>query len=112
MKQTVKIMLVSALAAAAVVKAVPALAEPGSGDVNVTIVRTADLDLTSKAGQRALERRLAVAAAQVCGSASDADLSGRNQERTCVRAVLTDARARSADLVAERNSGGIEVAAR
>ena len=113
MKQAIKIILASALATAAVIKAVPALAEEPRADVNVTIVHTADLNLASKAGQRALERRLSVAATEVCGSASSADLSGQNEARSCVRAVLAQARARSAELLARRSTReGVAIAAR
>ncbi len=49
MRQTLKIIAVSALATAAVIKAVPAFAEPAQ---NVSIVRTADLDLSSADGSR------------------------------------------------------------
>jgi UrcA family protein len=109
MKNTLKIMAISALATAAVIKAVPALAEPAPAQ-NVSIVRTADLDLTTKAGRQALDHRLVVAAYEVCGTASDADLVGKNQARACRGEVLGVARARSEQLAA--GDAPIQIAAR
>lgn len=61
--------------------ATPALAEP---TVTVsTTVQTADLDLSSSAGQRALDHRLSLAAKEVCGVASDVDIAGKNDVRRC-----------------------------
>lgn len=81
MKSTLKIILASFLVTAAAIKAAPALAE----DVQAvsTIVRTADLDLNSAAGQRALDHRLAIAVVEVCGAPSDVDLAGQNRARAC-----------------------------
>ena len=104
MKQTLKIILVSALATAALIKGVPALAESIPAAVNVSIVRTADLDLASKAGQRTLEQRVAIAAHAVCDTASAADLKARNSERDCRSNVIASARSKARAL-AERNSG-------
>lgn len=59
-----KIIIAAALAAAV---ATPALAtQPGYERAQVT-VQTADLDLSSAAGQRQLDRRIAVAVTRVCG---------------------------------------------
>jgi UrcA family protein len=109
MKNTLKIMAISALATAAVIKAVPALAEPVPAQ-NVSIVRTADLDLTTKAGRQALDHRLVVAAYEVCGTASDADLVGQNKARECRSEVLGAARARGEQLAA--GGSPIQIAAR
>jgi UrcA family protein len=92
MKETLKIIAVSALATAAIIKVVPALAEPAPAQ-NVSIVRTADLDLTSRAGRDILEHRLVIAAYQVCDGASDADLAGKNGESQCRHDVLAKAHA-------------------
>jgi UrcA family protein len=109
MKQTLKIMAISALATAAVIKAGPVLAETVPAQT-VSVVQTADLDLTTKAGRQALDHRLVVAAYDVCGTASDADLVGTNQARECRAEVLTSARARSDQLAAR--SEPIRIAAR
>jgi UrcA family protein len=112
MKQTLKIIAISALATAALIKGVPALAEAGSAQ-NVSIVQTGDLDLSTSAGRSALDHRLVIAAREVCGTASDVDLAGKNQVRGCRSDVLAQARARSAAVVASRASeGSILVAAR
>ncbi len=97
MKQTFKIIAFSALAAAAVIKAVPALAE-ALPPQNVSIVHTNDLDLSSKAGRGALDHRLVTAAFEVCGTASDVDLTGQNKVRACRVDVLAKARAESRQL--------------
>jgi UrcA family protein len=97
MKQTLKIIFVSALATGALIKAVPALAEPVPAQ-NVSIVRTADLDLTGKAGREQLEHRLVIAAYDVCGGASDVDLAGKNEVRACRADVLKKVHATSEQL--------------
>jgi UrcA family protein len=110
MKQTLKIVAVSALATAAVIKAVPALAEPAPAQ-NVSIVRTADLDLSGAAGRAALDHRLVVAVYEVCGTPSDVDLVGKNQARACRSDVLARARATGQQL-AGRHSPILIAAAR
>ena len=106
MKQTLKIILVSALATAALIKGVTALAESIPAAVNFSIVRTADLD----PGQRTLEQRVASAAHAVCDTASAADLKARNSERDCRSNVIASARSKARAL-AERNSGNSLVVA-
>jgi UrcA family protein len=108
MRETLKIIAVSAIATAAVIKAVPAFSEPAPAQ-NVSIVHTKDLDLSSKAGRGTLDRRLVTAAFEVCGTASDADLSGKNQVRGCRADVLAKARAESEQLASR--AGTIVVAA-
>ena len=97
MKQTLKIMAISALATVAVIKAAPLLAEPVTGQ-NVTIVSTAGIDLSSAAGRSELDHRLINAAYEVCGTASDADLVGKNRASECRKDVLSEARAATARL--------------
>ena len=95
----IRIIIASALITTAAIKAAPALAEPvAATDSNVSIVRTADLDLSTDAGRRALDRRLIVAAWEVCGTASDVDLAGKNKARACRASVLADARAKGEQL--------------
>ena len=93
MNNAFKIVLASALITAAAIKAVPALAAPAEPAPAVSIVHTADLDLASEAGRRQLELRLVRAAREVCGTASDADLAGKNDVRECRAIVLAKARA-------------------
>ena len=98
--KAIHIVIASAIVTAAALKAVPALAEPAPGEVAVSYVQTADLDLSSDAGKRQLERRLVTAARDVCGTASDADLEGANAVRKCVDNVLAKARDEGRNLAA------------
>lgn len=107
MKTTLSIIAASALAASL---APAASAEIGS-PVNVSIVRTADLDLTSGAGQRSLDQRLITAAHEVCDTASAVDLKARNAQRDCREEVLAEARARARLIAAGDASGTIALAA-
>src|SRR5690242_21192349 len=109
MKQTLKIIAISAAVTAVALKAVPALAEPAQAQ-NIAIVQTADLDLTTQAGRETLDHRLVVAAYEVCGSPSDADLVGKKQDVKCRSEVLASARAQGGQLAAR--SAPIRVAAR
>lgn len=93
-----KIILSSALITGIVLKGGPALAETAQAPVNVSIVQTADLDLNSEVGQRQLEHRITRAAYDVCGTASDADLKGKNDVRACRADVLAKARVPSTEL--------------
>ena len=107
MKKPFLIILGSALATGAVIKAAPALAEPTQ---TVSVVRTADLDLSTDAGRKALDHRLVNAAFEVCGTASDVDLAGQNSVRQCRSDVLAKARESGAQL-ASRDKGVILMAA-
>jgi UrcA family protein len=109
MKTPILIAIGSFLAAAAVIKATPALAEATQAQ-NVSVVRTADLNLSTDIGQRTLHQRLVIAAHEVCGEASDVDLAGQNAVRQCRKDVLANARAKSEQL-ASRADAPILVAA-
>ena len=106
-KKGILIAIGSALATAAVIKAVPALAEPAQ---SVAIVHTADLDLSSDAGRAELDRRLVRAAYDVCGTASDADLAAEIAVRQCRTDVLAKARTQTQRL-ASKAGDAIEIAA-
>lgn len=89
--------------------AAPAIAEP----VTVTsTVQTADLNLSSKAGQQALDRRLLRAVNEVCGEASSADLSGKNDVRRCRVQTLAGLEEERSQRIAQASGQPIEVAAR
>lgn len=75
----IKLIHASLLLAALV--ATPVIAEPAP--TSRVIVRVADLDLASAVGQRLLDRRLALAVTEVCGTASESDLAGSNDVRRC-----------------------------
>ena len=111
--KAIHIVIASAIITATAIKAAPALAQTTSaqGEVAISYVQTADLDLRSDAGRRQLDRRLALAARDVCGTASDADLEGKNAVRNCVDDVLAKARGESAQLIASANRGLIAVTA-
>jgi UrcA family protein len=112
MKNAFTIALASALITTAIIKAAPALAETPAAHTNISLVRTADLDLRSHAGRHQLDVRLARAAREVCGMASDADLNGKNEVRQCRADVLAQARAnRDSVLAASQNKGFIAVTA-
>ena len=110
MKQAIYIALASALITTAAIKAAPAIAQEPANGINVSVVRTADLDLGSADGQRKLEQRLAQAAREVCGSASDFDIEGKNAVRECRDETIAKAKAQRDSLVAAR-SGVIAVTA-
>lgn len=103
MKETLRIIAASAFITGFLIKAVPAFADPASAR-NISVVRTADLNLSSAVGQRELDRRLVLAAREVCGNASDLDLIGKNDVRECRNNVLAQARAKSGELVAGRTA--------
>ena len=108
------IALASALITAGALRAAPALAEPASGEVQtyVSYVKTADLDLASQSGQRTLDRRVAQAAREVCGIASDSDLVGQNKARECREDAISKANGeREALLAAAKRGAAVAVIA-
>ena len=111
--KAIHIVIASALITSTAIKAAPALAQPASaqGEIAISYVQTADLDLQSASGRRQLDRRLAVAARDVCGTASDADLEGKNAVRHCVDEVLAKARGEGEQLIAGANRSVIAVTA-
>lgn len=103
MKRALYIALASALVTTSAIKAAPALAQsPAAAETNISLVRTADLDLGSQAGRRQLDRRLGQAAREVCGTASDADVEGKNAVRKCRDETLAKARSQRESMVAAR----------
>ena len=89
--------------------ATPALAEP----ITVTsAVQTADLDLSTASGQRALDLRLTQAVKQVCGTASDVDIAGKNEVRRCRVETLARLADERDQRIARASGEPIEVAAR
>ena len=88
----------------------PALAEAPL--VATSIVETADLDLSSQSGQRALDRRLNQAVKEVCGTASDADVAGKNDVRRCRVETLASLASERDERIAAASSQPIKVAAR
>jgi UrcA family protein len=74
-------LLFAAALAAAV--AVPAASSESNGYGRTQVVRTADLDLRSRAGVRALDRRLRAATEVACGHPPSADLVAATQAKRC-----------------------------
>ena len=101
-----KIFLASLLA----FSATPALAEQPA--TAVSIVQTADLDLSTAGGQRALDHRLAQAAKEVCGTAADVDVAGKNDVRRCRVDTVAGLSAERDQRIAAASGSPIEVAAR
>ena len=89
--------------------ATPALAEPV---IATSTVQTADLDLSTSKGQRALDLRLIQAVKDVCGEASDVDIAGKNEVRRCRIETLAKATSERDQRVARASGEPIEVAAR
>jgi UrcA family protein len=114
MKNPFVIAFASALITAGALRAAPALAEPASGEVQtyVSYVKTADLDLSSQGGQRTLDRRVAQAAREVCGTPSDVDLAGQNKARECREEAIAKASfERDAMLAAAKRGAAVAVIA-
>ena len=112
MKKTLLIIAGSALVTGVAIRAAPALSQALPVDTNVSVVRTADLNLASNAGQQALDRRLVIAAGEVCGEASDSDLKGQNDVRQCRNDVLAAARSKARTIVAAKSGDTIAIATR
>jgi UrcA family protein len=75
---------------AATLLAAPIATEASAEPVERTrIVSYADLDLTQASHIRRLDGRIGRAIAEVCGTASDTDLAGRNAVRRC-RALVRE----------------------
>lgn len=107
MKQSLLYALFSALITAAFITGAPAFGQAPGGETHVSLVRTADLDLATSNGQRQLEQRLARAAREVCGTASDADLEGKNAVRNCRDDALARATSQRDQLLAAAERGAI-----
>ncbi|MDQ3247061.1 MAG: UrcA family protein [Pseudomonadota bacterium] len=108
MKKPILLMFASAAVTAGLLLATPASAEPlADAATHVILVRTAGLDLSSNAGRRRLDARLARAAREVCGTASDADLNGKNDVRRCRVETLARAVTQKDALVAATERGAL-----
>lgn len=112
MKKSFYIALVSALFTAGLIKAAPALAQTPveSGNVVVSRVHTSDLNLATASGQRQLDRRIANAAREVCGAASDADIEGKNDIRECRSETIAKAKLKKDVLLATARTRDLTIA--
>ena len=73
--------------------ATPGAAQSPISGAAPLVVSYADLDLSTQAGVRTLDRRIRIAVQQACGPISDFDPAGKNRTRECVELTLADARA-------------------
>ena len=91
------VLVVSAVAAS------PVRAESGR------IVSYADLDLTSPAGQAALDRRIDGAVRQICGRAFPSDLQTQHEVRQCRAQTRADVQAQRNDAFAQAQNSRIQL---
>ncbi|MEP9358483.1 UrcA family protein [Sphingomonas sp. KR3-1] len=66
------------------------IATPAFAGERTVIVRHADLDLNTDAGRNALNRRLAAATEQVCGSYSNVSADEQDTVKSCRAAAKRD----------------------
>ena len=106
MKISFYIAVFSALLTGGLIKAAPALAQTnGQSEIAVSLVRTSDLNLGTAAGQKQLDLRLAHAAREVCGTASDVDIEGKNEVRKCRDETLAKAQVQKSSVMAAAGNG-------
>lgn len=81
-----KHLILAALATVSVGQPAFAQDAPANPPVNPSVVvQHKDLDLATKAGAKALDRRIWRAVVEVCGPVSNFDLAGTNDVRQCRR---------------------------
>ncbi|GAA0864746.1 hypothetical protein GCM10009115_20520 [Sphingopyxis soli] len=95
-----KTLILAALAATSLGQ--PAFAEPVTQTV---VVQHSDLDLNTAAGARTLQHRVWRAVVAVCGTASDADIVGKNDIRQCRRDTMQVASAKADLAIAGASQG-------
>jgi UrcA family protein len=98
----IRSILISAILTSAVVSA--ALPCSAQEETSVT-VKYADLNLSSKEGAQAFERRIAQAVDEVCGSAGVLDLADYAAVRSCRVKAWAGARPQMAQAIASFGSG-------
>jgi UrcA family protein len=100
-------------AAAACLFEAPAAAAPVRESITVEEVNYTSIDLASKAGRAALERRIRAAAARVC---AEYDLGSAATDptvpRPCYRDAVESARRQMRQAIAQRTRAPIDVSAR
>ena len=83
----------------------PTVAQAVEPDAVTSVVRTADLDLSNADGRLELQRRIVRAAFEVCGTASDVDLEGKNDVRQCRKEAISQAAVQREQLFAAAGAG-------
>ena len=89
-----------------------AAVSPARAESDTQVVSYADLDLTSPAGQAALDRRLNAAIRQVCGRPFPIDLQTHRQVQQCRSQTAAIVQAQRNDAFAQANSNRIQLSAR
>lgn len=84
----------------------PTVAQAFEPVTATSVVRTADLDLSSDSGKLELDRRIVRAAYEVCGEAWDVDLEGKNAVRECRAETIAQASSQREQIIAAAKSGG------
>jgi len=92
-----KLLILAALTAASFGQ--PAFAQTAPVSPSAA-VQHKDLDLRTEAGTKALDRRIWRAVVEVCGKASDFDLTGKNEVRQCRRDTRLLASAQAEQVIA------------
>jgi UrcA family protein len=92
-----KLLILAALTAVSFGQPVSAQSAPANPSV---AVKHKDLDLRTEAGTKALDRRIWRAVVEVCGKASDYDISGKNDIRQCRRDTRVLASAQAETVIA------------
>ena len=92
-----KLLILAALAAVSIGQPVSAQTAPANPSIAVA---HKDLDLRTAAGAKALDRRIWRAVVEVCGTAPDFDIAGKNDVRQCRRDTRTVASAQADVVVA------------
>jgi len=97
-------MLLTAVAATTIAfLATPGATQTPAAANGQLVVSYADLDLSSEAGVRTLDRRIRTAVQQACGPVSDFDPAGKNRVRDCQDETLALARAQRDVAIAAAN---------
>jgi UrcA family protein len=91
-------------AAAALVAAQPAFAQDRAGSTRL-VVSYSDLDLSTRSGIRAFDRRIRSAVEKACGPTSSFDPRGSNLVRDCRAETLVVARAQRDSAIAQAAHG-------
>jgi len=97
-----KPLILAALAAVSIGQPVSAQTAPANPSVAVA---HKDLDLRTAAGTQALDRRIWRAVVEVCGTAPDFDIAGKNDVRQCRRDTKAVASAQADVVVANASQG-------
>ncbi len=96
-----KLLILAALAAISFGQPAAAQTAPASPAVRPSVaVAHKDLDLRTEAGARALDRRIWRAVVDVCGTAPDFDITGKNDVRQCRRDTRVVASAQAEQVIA------------